>query len=64
MTEHYDERTVGVLVYCNKCGRRTIHSVSDKRLGHCTEHKPEGLSKRQEAERKRLDSEKRNPKLF
>lgn len=38
MTEHYTKNTLEITHWCNKCGRRTQHYVSDGRMGRCMEH--------------------------
>ncbi|MFZ4856158.1 MAG: hypothetical protein ACOYL3_07150 [Desulfuromonadaceae bacterium] len=37
MAEHYTRNTTGVLKFCNRCNRMTMHKVSGKKLGLCTE---------------------------
>lgn len=37
MAEHYTRNTTGVGRFCNRCGRMTMHKVSGKRIGLCTE---------------------------
>jgi len=34
-TQHYPRDTIEVSGYCNKCGKMTPHTVSDRRLGYC-----------------------------
>jgi len=64
MTQHETKNTIGTLAWCNTCNRRTLHSVSGKRLGHCQEHEAPHLSKRQEKARKEWEHQEQNPKLF
>jgi len=35
MSEHYTNNTTGVMKYCNRCGKQTMHKVSGKRIGLC-----------------------------
>ena len=35
MSQHYTRGTVEASAYCNKCGKMTMHTVSDRRLGYC-----------------------------
>lgn len=35
MSQHYTRNTSGVLKYCNRCGKNTMHKVSGKRIGLC-----------------------------
>jgi hypothetical protein len=35
MTQHYTRNTVSASAWCNKCGKQTQHTVSDRRLGYC-----------------------------
>jgi hypothetical protein len=37
MSEHYTRNTTGVLRFCNRCGKLTMHKVSGKKVGLCTE---------------------------
>lgn len=37
MAEHYTRNTTGVFRFCNRCGRLTMHKVSNRRIGLCTE---------------------------
>jgi hypothetical protein len=37
MAEHYTRNTTGVLKFCNRCGKMTLHKVSGKKIGLCTE---------------------------
>ena len=37
MAEHYSRSTTGVLKFCNRCNKMTMHKVSGKRVGLCTE---------------------------
>lgn len=62
--QHETENTVATSAWCNTCGRRTLHSVSGKRIGRCQEHAPEGLSKKQERLREQAALQEKNPKLF
>ncbi len=36
MAEHYSRNTTAVLKYCPTCNRNTMHKVSGKRIGLCT----------------------------
>jgi len=62
--EHYGKNTTQVSKFCNTCNRVTMHKVSGKKLGHCTEHGPTGLSKYQEKLRKALEEKRQQPDLF
>lgn len=64
MAEHYTMNTTGVLKYCNTCKRKTIHSISGKRIGYCNEHTPNLLTKDQERQQKRSEEYNRNLGLF
>lgn len=64
MTEHYTRNTESTTRFCNHCNRRTQHTVSDGRVGRCLEHGAEGLSKKQVANRQRIEHERQNPELF
>lgn len=45
MSEHYTRNTTGVLKFCNRCGKMTMHKVTNKRIGLCTEnHYTSGLT--------------------
>jgi hypothetical protein len=35
MSQHYTRNTVSAAAWCNKCGKETEHTVSDRRLGYC-----------------------------
>ena len=45
MPEHYTKNTIAVSVWCNPCGKFTIHRVDDGRRGPCLEC----IRKREEA---------------
>ncbi len=64
MPHHHTKNTVGVVAWCNTCNRRTIHSVSGKRIGACTEHAAAGMSKKQEQQQKVSEREAQNLRLF
>lgn len=64
MTEHYTTNTESVTRWCNRCGKPTQYKVSGGRVGRCTEHESETLSKKQKAARQKREMEERNPKLF
>lgn len=64
MPEHHTKNTTGVLAFCSSCNRRTLHSVSGKRIGPCMEHKPEGMTRDQERRAKERERDAANPKLF
>jgi hypothetical protein len=64
MTQHFTRSTTQVLAYCNRCGRRTMHRVDDRRIGPCLEHGASGMTKKQEALQKRLKDEAEQPGLF
>jgi hypothetical protein len=35
MAEHYNRNTTGVMKWCNRCGKNTMHKVSGKKIGLC-----------------------------
>ena len=35
MGHHFTRDTIEASAYCNKCGKMTPHTVSDRRLGYC-----------------------------
>lgn len=35
MSQHYTKNTIETSAWCNKCGKMTAHTVSDRRLGYC-----------------------------
>jgi hypothetical protein len=37
MSEHYTKSTMQVSVWCNPCGKMTMHRVDDGRRGPCLE---------------------------
>jgi hypothetical protein len=64
MKHHETKNTTGILLWCNICRKQTVHAVSGKRRGACTEHENSGMSKKQEAAAKKREAELLNPKLF
>jgi hypothetical protein len=62
--EHYTRNTLGAPRWCNKCGRFTVHSVSDRRIGRCTEHESQPFTKAQLKKKERNEREAKNPGLF
>lgn len=64
MSEHHSKSTTGVLKFCNTCNRKTMHSVSGKREGHCTEHEPNLLTNAQERQKSKGEEYDRNLGLF
>ena len=36
--KHETRNTIAILKWCNTCGKQTMHGVSDRRVGLCTEH--------------------------
>ncbi|MBI3664473.1 MAG: hypothetical protein HY234_15670 [Acidobacteria bacterium] len=64
MSHHQTKATESVTAYCNRCGKRTQHAVSDGRQGRCTEHEAPDLTKRQIEKRLRRQREAENPRLF
>jgi hypothetical protein len=67
MTEHYTRNTESVTKWCNRCGKRTQHQVSDGRVGRCMEHTvggPDGLSVKQRQAKAKRERERQNPTLF
>jgi len=59
MAHHQTKNTVAVTRFCNTCKRTTLHSVSGKRIGHCTEHQPE-----ERAEKQKQNEPEQELKLF
>jgi len=57
MSHHYQKNVCGDLKWCNTCNRRTMHKVSGGKIGHCEEHAPTGMSKKQEAAEKKRQRE-------
>ena len=55
MTEHYTANTESVTRWCNQCGRGTQHTVSGGRVGRCLEHDAPQFSKKQQAERQKIE---------
>jgi hypothetical protein len=47
MSEHYSKNTTGILKHCPTCNRKTMHKVSGKRVGTCTEPHVTGQSEKQ-----------------
>lgn len=35
MAQHYTRNTVRVLKFCEVCGKKTMHTVFDRRIGSC-----------------------------
>jgi hypothetical protein len=64
MTEHFTKGTEGAPHWCGKCGRFTIHKVSGHRLGRCTEHESQPLTKAQAKRKEMLERLSKNPNLF
>jgi ribosomal protein L44E len=62
--EHYTENTEGAPRWCNECGRFTIHKVSHKRIGRCTEHESQAFTKAQLKRKEQAERESNNPGLF
>lgn len=63
MPEHYPKHVTSVMHWCSVCRRRTMHRVDDKRLGSCTEHQAEGLTRKQQKHREKLDQDAMQPGL-
>ncbi len=61
MSQHYTRNTSGVLKHCKTCGKMTLHKVSNKRIGSCTEIHITGLSEKQ---KKQADKPEYEPALF
>jgi len=53
MTQHYQRNVCGVSKWCPTCGKMTMHKVSDRRVGCCTEPHAVGMSKAQEKREKK-----------
>jgi hypothetical protein len=64
MPEHSPKNTEARSAWCNTCGRLTMHYVFDGRIGRCKEHEAAAASKKQIANRAKLEKEKKNPRLF
>jgi hypothetical protein len=64
VAEHYTKDTTEAEKWCNTCNRRTIHRVSDGRIGACTEHAAQYETKAQKKRREQREKEAREPKLF
>jgi hypothetical protein len=64
MSEHYTKNTLEVTAYCRKCQRNTQHRVDGGRLGPCLEHDAPQFTKKQEAQRRQSEKERRQPNLF
>lgn len=72
MAEHYPRGVEAVTRYCSTCGRDTQHRVDHPpagqkgggRLGPCTEHEAQPMTKAQIARRKKQEHDERNPSLF
>lgn len=71
MSEHYPESAIGAAVqrWCATCCRWTRHvivrhSEHAGRVGHCLEHEAQAMTKKQIERAKKLDEERRNPRLF
>ena len=74
MGEHYPAGQTEAEAYCNRCRRTTLHRVDHPvppakgggRIGPCIDpdHPPLGLSKEQQARKKKRDREAQNPRLF
>jgi hypothetical protein len=64
MAHHFTKSTESVTKFCWTCGRNTVHNVSGGHAGRCTEHDAPQFSKKQLANRERLEHERQNPTLF
>lgn len=64
MPEHYTKNCIADTAWCNKCKRRTLHAVDNKRLGHCLEHKAQEFTKAQQKRIEEQARDKREPRLF
>ena len=64
MTQHYQRNTTGITQWCNTCNRMTIHRVDDRRVGVCTEHHKDGMSKAQKKWKDQQEKDEREPELF
>lgn len=61
MSEHYTRNTSGVLKFCNRCNKMTLHKVSNKRIGLCMETHVTGKSEKQKKQDEKPEEE---PTLF
>lgn len=67
MPHHFTRDTTETYHHCNKCGKLTLHIVSDGRLGRCKEHEvgdKDGLSVAQRKRKEQREKDEREPKLF
>ncbi len=64
MPEHHQRNVTGTLYFCSVCNKKTLHNVSDRRLGSCTEHAASGLSKAQEKTQREREEKENQPELF
>lgn len=62
--KHETRNTTHVLAWCNFCGERTLHLVSDRKVGRCVNPHAEGLSRKQELAKKKREAEAQNLRLF
>jgi len=62
--EHYPRNTCRITKWCPTCNKVTFHRVDNKRVGICTEHRKEGLSKEQEKREEKRIRDEQNPTLF
>ena len=60
--QHYQRNTEGILIFCNTCGRKTLHDVDDRRAGSCRESHVKGMSVKQAKREK--DKSKKLQELF
>jgi ribosomal protein L44E len=51
MPQHYTKATLQVSVWCNRCGKHTMHRVDDGRRGPCLDC----IQKREKAMRAQLE---------
>ena len=63
MTQHYTRNTKQVSAWCPTCRRTTMHRVDDRRLGSCLEHNAEGMTKKQQAAKAKLEAERQQPAI-
>ena len=64
MSEHHTKNTTGTMAFCKTCNRVTLHRVSDRRLGPCTEVHVTGLSKVQQKRKEEREAAEEQPELF
>jgi len=64
--EHHPKNVTGVLRWCSKCRKNTVHRVDEKREGSCADpgHPVSGATKKQSQEAAKRQQEAEQPWLF